>query len=95
MKNNNTKVGTVALLVFVLLMLKQRRDQQRQSRYQWFVGAHNIAAEELLSQINQNGHTPLTLDAVKARTHEIMARNEHRHRLRQLRLKRFSPPESL
>ena len=51
MKNNKTKVGTVAFLVFVLLMLKQRRDRQRQSRHQWFVDAHASVVRQALGQL--------------------------------------------
>jgi hypothetical protein len=60
MKNNNTKVGTVAFLVFVLLMLKQRRDQQRHSRYQWFESAYRIATADAIRRLDDGQRQELS-----------------------------------
>ena len=62
MKNNKTKVGTVALLVFVLLMLKQRRDQQRLSRYRWFESAYRIATADAIRRLDDGQRQKLRND---------------------------------
>ena len=62
MKNNKTKVGTVALLVFVLLMLKQRRDQQRLSRYRWFESAYRIATADAIRRLDDGQRQELSND---------------------------------
>lgn len=62
MKNNKTKVGTVAFLVFVLLMLKRRRDRQRQSRYRWFESAYRIATADAIRRLNEGQRQKLRND---------------------------------